>query len=272
MRKLWILVLIVTLLPPVMMVQAQGGGALARGQWVEGTLTATDCVHRYTFQAQAGEIVVVEAATKPGTYGLDPALALMDSSGAILASNDDRIGFNAGLVAQIPADGDYTVAVVTTSFYTSQDDNAAPFGNWNLTCDPDANYGDYVMKVDAATILQAGDSVEVTVYADTAKDLPNLYVLFPAEAVTWAVSFQQPAGDLRAQIELLRVSDNWSMFDLNETSGARSGVLNVDLDAETIYLLTVNQSFQSFVYDDSSIPVKITISAVKESRSGAVSK
>jgi hypothetical protein len=272
MRKLSMLVLIILLLPAVVVAHAQSGGALTRGQWTNGTLTATDCVHRYTFQATAGEILVAEAMINPNTYGLDPALVVVDSSGAVLASNDDLVAFNAGLVLQIPADGEYTAAVLASSLYTSQSDNTANFNTWTLTCDPDASYGDYQLRVDAARVIQAGDSVEATVYADSAKDLPNLYVLAPAQSVTWAIGFDQPEGELWAQIELVRVSDKWWLFDLNETSGTRSGTLNVDLDAETVYLLIVHQSFQSLVFDDISIPVTITVSEVKAGRSGSISK
>lgn len=236
------LVLLAVLSLPLAAVQAQSGGELVFGEWIEGTLTASEYEHEYTFQGAAGDVILITMLTQPGTYDLDPAFLLRDSAGNVLVEVDDIVGLNAAAVLELAADGEYSILATRSGGATGSSDGA------------------YILRVAEVELLGPGSTVEATVNSMPEKDMPNLFVLRPDQAVTWAIDFSQPESELHAMYELLMMPDDEAVFSLSETTGVRSGTLNVDLDADVFYILIVQQNYFSFVYDDITLPVTITVS------------
>jgi hypothetical protein len=244
MRKMLVLALLLSLMIPLT-AHAQGG-KIPFDEWVEGTLTATEFEHFYTFQSTAGTLILVEMLPKIGTYDLDPQLAVRTSTGNTLIENDDTVGLDAVVVVEIPEDGEYTIVATRSGGIDGSSE------------------GEYQLRAREVALLQLGDSVEATVYGDTSKDMPNVFVVRPATSGTWAISFTQPEGELHAAIEMVTAAEGDTVFELGETNGLTSGTLNVSVEADVTYLITVQQSFLSFVFEDITIPVEISIAEVAQ--------
>lgn len=96
---------------------AHGGGTLAYGQTMRGTLNNRYPVHHWTFEGRAGDHVIITMIDASKSGLLDPELSLKDSEGKEIAANDDvgdirpegmavrdaRIDF------VLPSDGVYTI-------------------------------------------------------------------------------------------------------------------------------------------------------------------
>ncbi len=66
-----------------------GGGTIAYGQSVKGTLNNRYAVHRWTFEGQAGDHVIITMVDASGAGLLDPKLRLLSADERELAANDD---------------------------------------------------------------------------------------------------------------------------------------------------------------------------------------
>ncbi|MBN1965036.1 MAG: hypothetical protein JW910_10330, partial [Anaerolineae bacterium] len=62
-----------------------------------------------------------------------------------------------------------------------------------------------------------------------------------------------------ASIRINSWPESDSVLYLQDTSGSRSGTLNIDLEAGAFYVVSVQQSLYSFVWDDISIQVVISL-------------
>jgi len=83
---------------------------LAYGQTVDGAITPASPSQRYTFGAQANDVVTITMTTHSAE--LDPFVTLMDAAGVQLATDDDSGGeTNARLAFVIPASGRYGIEV-----------------------------------------------------------------------------------------------------------------------------------------------------------------
>lgn len=77
----------------------------------DGRLDAPEDVDRYRFTAQAGEAVALYVQSQPVETRLDAQLAVRDSTGRVLAENDDFRGRDPALAFSAPAAGEYTVEI-----------------------------------------------------------------------------------------------------------------------------------------------------------------
>ncbi len=243
---------------PVSTAKAQGG-ALTLGEWATGELTATACTVNYTVQTNAGDLIMVEFVRNMGTMDLDPAMVITDSTGATVAIADDTLsGFGAAAIFEASG-GEYTITGMSSSLYYNQADFSLPLAQWDMTCPTDATYGEYMIRASVPDLMTPGSTATATIYADYAKDASSIFVLRPDAAATWAISFEQPASELRAGFELMKMPDEETVLSIGETMGVRSGTLNVDLEAGQVYFLVVSQSPYSFVFDD-TLTIDVTVS------------
>src|SRR5439155_19972188 len=113
---------------------------------VNGRIGAKRDLDHFVFTASKGKAVRFEVkARRFGTAlrsSLDSVLDVMTPQGAVLASNDDLFGKDAGLVFAPPADGDYVFRIRDlnskggdTAVYCIEADWARP--DFTLRCDPD---------------------------------------------------------------------------------------------------------------------------------------
>lgn len=243
MRK--VLVGVVVVLVAALMVLpalAQDGGSLEYGQTVSGEITEDTLEQTYTFTGSAGDLIMVEMSSNDDNF-LDPMLTLSGPDSAVIAENDDFVGLDALIVAILPADGSYSIGAMRSDFGDS--------------------VGGYDLSLKQADLLQPGDSAEATVFSDYEKDVPTYIVVQPETSGVWAISYEQPAGDLHASITMFDASTGDYVFDLSETTGARSGTINVDLEGGVPYIIAVQQSFGSFTFDDTSMQVIISTAIVE---------
>lgn len=89
-------------------------GQIAYGETVEGELTA-NASHTWTFSGEIGQRVVISAERfppNPSTY-FDPYLELINSSGEVIAEDDDRGASQDALLLgfSLPDSGTYTIRV-----------------------------------------------------------------------------------------------------------------------------------------------------------------
>lgn len=178
-------------------------------------------------------------------YELDPALLLNDASGNRLAENDDfGSGINAMLTYALTEDGTYTVIATRSGGSTG------------------SGGGDYTLTLSEAELLQPGSAVDAVINSNYELAKPNIYFIKPDADGTWAISFNQPGGDLYASFSLVTEDPELGelyLFDIGGTGGVRSGTMNVDLKANQIYILTVEQSWYSYSWDEMEITVSLTL-------------
>ncbi len=101
-------------LPPNMLdggdgLATTGGGTIALGGSVTGTLGTLFEAHNWVFEGQAGQTVTIRVNAVGDT---DPRVKLLDPSGSVIAEDDDSGGgLNARLTAVLPLGGTYTIRV-----------------------------------------------------------------------------------------------------------------------------------------------------------------
>lgn len=251
MRKMMLFVLIGTLLLGMVVAfntptaNAQGSGELVLGEWAEGEITADDIEHTYTFQGNAGNVVLVEMYRNPGDFGLDPELELLGTGGGTLAENDDFVVLGAVIVAELPADGEYTVLARRSGGEDGSSEGA------------------YILRASIVEPIGPGASLTATIHGADEQEIPNLWVLTTDRATTWSISFAHEGGELYPSIQLSSwtgdIFDDTVVFELGETAGALSGTLNVSLEPDTFYVLTVQKALFAFVFEDITSDVLIEI-------------
>ncbi|NWG17911.1 MAG: hypothetical protein HXY41_14885 [Chloroflexi bacterium] len=214
--------------------------------FVSGTLTNEVFEVTYSFKAESGQLVLIEMLPKPGTYDLDPALLLRDSSGKVLAVNDD-FDFPTSLIAiKLPANDSYTVLATRSGGSTG------------------SSTGDYVLRARLVQPLAAGQTVEATIFSDLETAVAERYVLMPEASGALEITFSQQPGELYASLELSDwVGENEfvkRLFDLSDTAGLSRATLAVEVEAGKLYILTVDKAPFSFVFgDEITATVKITV-------------
>jgi hypothetical protein len=113
---------------------------------INGRIGTRRDLDHFVFTAAKGKAIRFEVKARrfgtPLQSGLDSVLDVLGPKGAVLASNDDLFGKDAGLVFTPPADGDYVLRIRDlnskggpTSVYHIEADWARP--DFTLRCDPD---------------------------------------------------------------------------------------------------------------------------------------
>ena len=129
----------------------------------------------YRFNVKAGDIIVIE--TVPGLPNMDTLIGLFDSSGVLLASDDDSgAGLLSRLAFQVTADGTYAAAVTT-------------FDDFDFTGDG-TDFGRYVLNINSyrGTLLPLVDDDSVQVNLNT--------FTFPFQGVDRSSVFVNGNGNL----------------------------------------------------------------------------
>ncbi len=183
-------------------------------------------VQWWTFSGQANETARITARVTSGT--LDPALAIYDMSGLLLAQTDDVEGLDAILTVTLPASGDFLVRV--SRF-------AGPFGrtagNYSLLLEKVYSVDDGQVE---AALLFYGQHVEGTLDRQTDQ---ARWAFWGAAGDTVSVTAQFPADDVPL---LLTVSDP---ADTVLASGVRNGgsatIASLELPADGFYLVALRR-------------------------------
>ncbi|MBL8165658.1 MAG: hypothetical protein JNJ61_26980 [Anaerolineae bacterium] len=226
-------------------IAAQDKIPLEFGQYVEGELTNSAYEVKYTFSGKAGQVVAVEMLPKPGTYDLDPAVILRDSDGDVLGQNDDWDYPLSLVVAELPADEEYTILATRNGGSTGSTEGA------------------YWIRATLVEPVESGAKLEATIVSDFEKEVPNIFVLRPTETGDVKLGFSQEVSELFAAIDLaLWENDSYggaTVMSMDDTAKVSNATFTVSLEAGQIYVLTVKRAFGSYVFDDMQSTVTITI-------------
>jgi hypothetical protein len=218
---------------------------LKLGDVVAGKIDNASYELQYTFTGKQGDTVLVSMFPKPGTYDLSPALILRDSAKTPLAQNEGFTASGATIVAQLPADGEYSILATRQGGSTG------------------SSQGDFVLRANIVKPLTEGDVVDATVYAKLEKNVPEQFVFSPTKSGSIKVGFSQQVGDLFPLIELREwTADNSGafLFDIDAPARITEGALKVDMDAGKLYVLTVRKSDWIDLQDDVEAKIRFSFS------------
>lgn len=188
-------------------VLAQGDPVpIAYGQARSGSITAAGQVDTYSFTGAAGDVVIISLInTDPdGNMNFNPFLALYGPGGEQVASDDDSLGgFDARIVAQLPAEGTYTIEARVS------DRGVKPTGNYTLTLEqldaPRLAYNEAVTGT-----IQQDDEEVYYLFNGTAGDVIAVEMRAGEEYVAYAADNFDPALKLLGPGGLRLASDNSS--------------------------------------------------------------
>ncbi|HLY26300.1 MAG TPA: hypothetical protein VKQ72_08170 [Aggregatilineales bacterium] len=210
-------------------------GSLPYGQSAIGRLSDDNPVDRITFSGQAGDVVGI--ASKATSADLDTSLVLENSTGDIIASNDDYDGTNAVIAAALlPANDTYTIVLSRVGTQT-----LGSSGNYNLTLNR-------LYKVNATaaptSLLTYGQRVVGTIdaqnieahysFSGKAGDQVSVNVIHQMDDAPPVLSIQDPSGTDLTVGTLANGETNISHYTL-PFSGLYGIVLKRPLDAKQVY-------------------------------------
>lgn len=145
----------------------QSAQAIAPPCMIEGTIDREADADVYRFEGKSGMAIVAEVYARRLDSPLDSLLRLTDSTGNVLAWNDDHPDAERGLIthhadsyvtAQLPADGAYCVEI------SDAQHNAGPDFRYTLRISPPQP--DFALRIAPSSInVQAGRSAVVHAYA-----------------------------------------------------------------------------------------------------------
>jgi hypothetical protein len=245
MRKMFGILLVALLFSTMAVSGVFAQEALTFGEWVEGALSNSEYEVEYTFDGAAGDLVLIQMIQKPGTYELDPSLVLMDSGGDRVAINEDFLYSGAVIVTELPADGTYTLLATRYEGSTGSSE------------------GDYWLRADIVEPLTAGSSVEATLDSNFETAVPTLFVLTPDSDTTVRLGFSQELGELFAGFRLVEWGDDvlygTPLLDVADTARLTSASFTLELEGGKTYILIVDKSFSSFVFEETTATVNFTV-------------
>ena len=249
MRKALLLILAALVMVSVVGVTAaQDATPLTLGEAIEGEITNEEFEVLYTFEGSAGEVALIQMWQAPDADEyVDTELILQGPNGRDIASGpgDPALYSQATIALELPEDGTYTI--IATRYEGRTGDLIGPF----------------VLVTNIVEPLVAGSKIDATIYGydSDLRDIPQQYVVQGSGATK--ISFSQEIDDLFPDLKLYSWEDGKEysapLFTLEDTSKVSSAVVSVELDEDTLYILTVRDSFSSSVYDDSEKTFSITV-------------
>lgn len=244
------------------------GCALRYGDTAFHRITNDEPEVFYTFQAQAGDIVNVNMRASSGN--LDSYLVVADSSGFILAENDDILGSLDAAVEGlfIPADGTY---FIIASRYAQQAGTSS--GNYILTLQEAANSG-LGNSAQGAIPIRMGDRVEGVISADAVvryyrfearqDDIINIrmsringnldsYISLTNAGLQELVANDDFGGSQNSFIEGYRIPANGTYYIMatrfEGAAGRSTGRYRLDLEYQGNAFGAVPESIQRLIYN-----------------------
>ncbi len=200
------------------------------GAEINGSITTRKFEDLYTFDGQAGDIVIVEMfSTDNGS--IDPQLFFATIENDLLASNDDAVGRDSRIIYQLPADGTYLIVATRLSGRFGEDE------------------GEYLLRLSQVEPLAVG----ITHEGRASSQQPTDVIIFaPETAGTYTVSYRQIQGEFYPALTISRFSaDSTYAQEVGRLDGMKldSGTLTFNFDADAIYSLSLAQSNYAYTSD-----------------------
>lgn len=237
MKRFSILFMIVFLLIPVAMVNAQE--ALEVGTVLTGDITNSAFEVEYTFTGTAGDVVIINMPTKDEdgySNDLSGQIILLDSSNSVIADTANDYNFDVALVTQLPADDDYIVIV------TREDGRSGD------------TEGNYALELIVPEVIGMGDSVTGAVSSEG----NAAYYVVNSEA-DFVLLYGKSAGDFDPEISISTLNEgNSDLEDYAAVNGQLSRAAMGDMDAG-IYIVKVAEGFFSYYFDEVTADFEISV-------------
>jgi hypothetical protein len=216
---------------------------LELGQWVQGELTGDKFETKYTFHGTAGQVVSVAMMADPDATGLDCFLVLRNSDGDIIAQNDDVLDSYSLVIAELPAEDDYTV--LATRYNGASGDST----------------GKYWIRANEVESLSPGAKVTIDIATDDDKRYPRFYVMQLDSSSTVKFGFNEVAGTQYPQVGLFKwLDDNYPdvLISASYVTSVKGLAFSANLDAGDYYVLMIDP-VPIFNGTDSTATVAFTI-------------
>ena len=218
------LILGVTLLAGVLPAAAQlEGQPISNGDSVTGKITNVDFDVLYSFEGKAGDVVEIEMLSV-GEAGFDPYLYLTTPENNILARNDDYYDLNARIVARLPADGTYVIVATRLGERSGSGE------------------GNFELHLQQIPVAAAGQVLEGSA---SYGERPPTHVIVLEQSGLYTLTYTQVRGSYYPALIVSWVNPD-SNYDEDvaqlSARGLRGGSLTLELQADAIYALSVEQN------------------------------
>jgi hypothetical protein len=241
MKRLSILFMLVCLLVPAAMVNAQD--TLEVGTPLAGEITNSSFEVEYGFSGTAGSIVIISMPTvdEDGwANDLDGQIILLDSENNVVSDTFDNYCYGcAVLVTELPADDDYIVLA------TREDGRSGD------------TEGTYEIELITPDVLGMGDSATGQVSSEGGA----AYFTINSEE-DFVMIYSKTAGDYNPEILVSTISDNNSDLEgYTAASGQLDGVAMGNMEAG-IYIVKVDEDSQFYFYSSDELTADFEIAVV----------
>ncbi len=224
---------------------AQDSTPIELGTWTEGEITSDELELKFTFEGSEGDVVLVEALPKPGTYDLDPEIVLRDSDGDVIGTNDD-FGYPLSVIAAVLEADDEYVVLITRS---GGEDGSSE--------------GEFWLRVSIVEPVESGAEIEATISSVAEDDIPAVFVMAPEDDVTIELGFEQEVSELYGSVSIAKWEDDsfggTQLLSLDNSAGVSNATFTVDLEGGEVYVLIVKRSTWSFVFDEMENVITLTV-------------
>lgn len=256
MRTLFKLSLVLVVLVFALPALAQANPVIAIGDSVTGSLTTEQPSQLYTLQAEAGQAVNITLSSDT----FDAYLTLKDTSGNVLAENDDLNGTNSGFQGLVlPQASGYMLLVES---YGQHNASGAEVGDYTLSVgEQQINHIEYSQIINGQLTMTdltldyvfSGQAGDVIVASQTSTDFDSYLRLLDATG-TELISNDDSGGALDSLIGpyTLPSTGNYTLR-VSSLSGDTAGAFTLKLSKTEIGSLTYNEPIEvSFAPSDTA--------------------
>lgn len=243
MQRLIIFCVCIVLCIPLMVAQAQDSGpmALVYGDETTGAITNRDFERLFTFEGEAGDVVMIHMIKTDINSDLDPYLYLTTLENSILSqSDDDFYSLNAMIIAKLPATATYQIVATR------------PGGR--------GGYGSGAFSLNLVKVSGMPLGVVMEGQVTNTYEQGDFQIFIPATSGFYSLTYKQVRGAFYPGLTVLRLSND--EYSYNETLGQYGGhrmrdlTLTMEFEEGRIYLLAIGQSY--YGYYDYNTPADAT--------------
>ena len=251
MKRLLIGLCVMVLLVAPMAVYAQDGGGddgdipdtpdnlIEYGASLTGEITNRKFEDIYTFEAEAGDVIVITMSQANDIDGLDPYLYLTTEDNELLAQNDDSSSLNARIVFRVPNEGTYQIVATRLGDRTG------------------SSQGEYVLDLEKPQVSTTDVVIEGTLLSRTAS---NFHVFVPEEDGLYTITYRHVTGNYYPNIQVQSlVEDNYYYEEVGTLTGRelQGGSLTLEFTADNIYIFSTQENY--YDYEDTNRRAVYTI-------------
>jgi hypothetical protein len=198
-------------------VRAQDSTAIEYGKAVIGEVTDAGSSIKYTFTAEANDVVVIRMKQEGSGSSVSPHVVLLDSSGNTIADTKDQVAiYSVNVAAQLTDAGEYTITA------NSADEKST---------------GKFELALSKATVLEPGTAMP----GKGSSESYNYYTYTSDSPFT--LQYEKHGGDFAPTIAVNRVDEKHEMRSVALLSGEQvgSGTIGVRPKQKELYIVSVGE-------------------------------